>query len=148
VLRETTSQGLWGLVCPSRTSERGGDGDCVKWDPEGSGGGLWRGGGGRERERERERVYKEQLLRPAKLVDLYPSSPAPPTLVCADAHLGNGHTGGRMPLSARAQCQKRPITVSKETCSFQYLGNGIPGEDALISVAGEGVIRRGDHACA
>jgi hypothetical protein len=48
-----------------------------------------------------------------------------------------------MPLSARAQCQKRPITVSKETCSFQYLGNGIPGEDALISVAGEGVIRRG-----
>ena len=35
VLRETTSRGLCGLVCPSRTSERGGDGDCVK---EGGGG--------------------------------------------------------------------------------------------------------------
>ena len=35
VLRETTSRGLSGLVCPSRTSERGGDGDCVK---EGAGG--------------------------------------------------------------------------------------------------------------
>jgi hypothetical protein len=30
VLRETTSRGLGGLVCPSRTSERGGEGDCVK----------------------------------------------------------------------------------------------------------------------
>jgi hypothetical protein len=30
VLRETTSRGLYGLVCPSRTSERGGEGDCVK----------------------------------------------------------------------------------------------------------------------
>jgi hypothetical protein len=30
VLRETTSRGLCGLVCPSRTSERGGAGDCVK----------------------------------------------------------------------------------------------------------------------
>ena len=30
VLRETTSRGLCGLVCPSRTSERGGKGDCVK----------------------------------------------------------------------------------------------------------------------
>jgi hypothetical protein len=30
VLRETTSRGLCGLVCPSRTSERGGEGDCVK----------------------------------------------------------------------------------------------------------------------
>jgi hypothetical protein len=28
VLRETTSRGLCGLVCPSRTSERGGEGDC------------------------------------------------------------------------------------------------------------------------
>jgi hypothetical protein len=37
VLRETTSRGLCGLVCPSRTSERGGEGDCVK---EG-GGGEW-----------------------------------------------------------------------------------------------------------
>jgi hypothetical protein len=43
VLRETTSRGLSGLVCPSRTSERGGKGDCVK---EG-------GGGAGERERER-----------------------------------------------------------------------------------------------
>jgi hypothetical protein len=30
VLRETTSRGLSGLVCPSRTSERGGEGHCVK----------------------------------------------------------------------------------------------------------------------
>jgi hypothetical protein len=39
VLRETTSRGLCGLVCPSRTSERG-EGDCVKE------------GGGEEGERE------------------------------------------------------------------------------------------------
>jgi hypothetical protein len=44
VLRETTSRGLCGLVCPSRTRERGGEGDCVK-----------KGGGG-EGERERERA--------------------------------------------------------------------------------------------
>ena len=43
VLRETTSRGRCGLGCPSRTSEPGGEGDCVK---EG-GGGEW------ERERER-----------------------------------------------------------------------------------------------
>jgi hypothetical protein len=36
VLRETTSRGLCGLGCPSRTSERGGEGDCVK--KEGRGG--------------------------------------------------------------------------------------------------------------
>jgi hypothetical protein len=30
VLRETTSRGLCGLGCPSRTSERGGEGYCVK----------------------------------------------------------------------------------------------------------------------
>ena len=30
VLRETTSRGLCRLVCPSRTSERGGKEDCVK----------------------------------------------------------------------------------------------------------------------
>jgi hypothetical protein len=30
VLRETTNRGLSGLVCPSRTSERGGEGYCVK----------------------------------------------------------------------------------------------------------------------
>jgi hypothetical protein len=35
VLRETTSRGLCGPGCPSRTSERGGEGDCVK---EGGGG--------------------------------------------------------------------------------------------------------------
>ena len=44
VLRETTSRGLCGLVCPSRTSERGGEGDCVKE------------GGGEDGERERERA--------------------------------------------------------------------------------------------
>ena len=43
VLRETTSRGLCGLVCPSRTSDRGGEGYCVK---EG-------GGEGGERDRER-----------------------------------------------------------------------------------------------
>ena len=42
--RETTSRGLCGLVCPSRTSERGGEGYCVKE------------GGGEEGERERERA--------------------------------------------------------------------------------------------
>ncbi len=44
VLRETTSRGLCGLVCPSHTSERGGEGYCVKE------------GGGEEGERERERA--------------------------------------------------------------------------------------------
>jgi hypothetical protein len=43
VLRETTGRGLCGLVCPSRTSERGGEGDCVKE------------GGGEEGEEEGER---------------------------------------------------------------------------------------------
>ena len=41
---KTTSRSLCGLVCPSRTSERGGEGDCVKE------------GGGEEGERERERA--------------------------------------------------------------------------------------------
>jgi hypothetical protein len=44
MLRETTSRGLCGRVCPTRTSERGGQGDCVKE------------GGGEEGERERERA--------------------------------------------------------------------------------------------
>jgi len=44
VLRETTSRGLCGLVCPSRTSERGGEGYWVKE------------GGGAEGEREKERA--------------------------------------------------------------------------------------------
>ena len=39
VLRETTSRNLCGLVCPSRTSERGGKGYCVK-----EGGGDWEEG--------------------------------------------------------------------------------------------------------
>jgi hypothetical protein len=43
-LRETTIRGLCGLVCPSRISEHGGEGDCVKE------------GGGGEGERERERA--------------------------------------------------------------------------------------------
>jgi hypothetical protein len=46
VLRETTSRGLCGLVCPSRTSERGGEGDYVK------------GGGGEEGKCERERALE------------------------------------------------------------------------------------------
>ena len=50
VLRETTSRGLCGLVCPSRFSERGGEGYCVKE------------GGGGERERERERAQNEYTL--------------------------------------------------------------------------------------
>ena len=44
VLRETTSRSLCGLVCPSHTSERGGEGDCVKE------------GGGEEGEHESERA--------------------------------------------------------------------------------------------
>jgi hypothetical protein len=49
VLRETTSRGLCGLVCPSRTSERGGEGYGVKE------------GGGEEGESERERARKVRL---------------------------------------------------------------------------------------
>jgi hypothetical protein len=51
VLRETTSRGLCGLVCPSRTSERGGEGYCVKEGGEG------------EEERERERALGLLLCR-------------------------------------------------------------------------------------
>jgi hypothetical protein len=51
VLRETTSRGLCGLVCSSRTSERGGEGDCLK---EGGGG---EGKCERERALERLRYY-------------------------------------------------------------------------------------------
>jgi hypothetical protein len=47
VLRETTSRGLCGLVCPSRTSERGGEGDCVKE------------GGGEEGKCERESALEQ-----------------------------------------------------------------------------------------
>jgi hypothetical protein len=49
VLRGTTIRGLCGLVCPSRTSERGGEGYCVKE------------GGGEEGERERERAREVRL---------------------------------------------------------------------------------------
>jgi hypothetical protein len=49
VLRGTTSRGLCGLVCPSRTSECGGEGYCVK------------GGGGEEGEREREHAREVRL---------------------------------------------------------------------------------------
>ena len=49
VLRETTSRGLCGLVCPSRSSERKGEGYCVKE------------GGGEEGEHERERAVKIRL---------------------------------------------------------------------------------------
>jgi hypothetical protein len=51
VLRETTSRCLCGLVCPSRTSERGGEGDCVKE------GGEEEGKCERERALERLRYY-------------------------------------------------------------------------------------------
>jgi hypothetical protein len=50
VLRETMSRGLCGLGCPSRTSERGGEGDRVK-----------AGGGEEEGERERERAREVRL---------------------------------------------------------------------------------------
>jgi hypothetical protein len=49
VLRETTSRGLCGLDCPSRNSERGGEGHYVKQ------------GGGEEGERERERASEVRL---------------------------------------------------------------------------------------
>ena len=48
VLRETTSRGMCGLVCPSRTSEREGKGHCVK--------GGWRGEDERVEERARRSV--------------------------------------------------------------------------------------------
>jgi hypothetical protein len=47
--QETTSKGLCGLVCPSRTSQRGREGDCVKE------------GEGEEGERERERGCHDSL---------------------------------------------------------------------------------------
>ena len=49
MLRETTSRDLCGLVCPSRTSERGGKRDCVKE------------GGGEEGERVKERALGRLL---------------------------------------------------------------------------------------
>jgi hypothetical protein len=68
VLRETKSRGLCGLVCPSRTSERGGKGDCVKE------------GGGGEGERERERTLATPQPSILRLVlyaaDLAAASPA------------------------------------------------------------------------
>jgi hypothetical protein len=55
VLRETTSRGLCELGCPSvpsRTSERGGEGDCVKE------------GGGGEGKCERERALEPRTQTP------------------------------------------------------------------------------------
>jgi hypothetical protein len=49
VLRETTSQGLCELVCPSCTTEHGGEGYCV------------REGEGKEGECERERAGEVRL---------------------------------------------------------------------------------------
>jgi hypothetical protein len=49
VLRETTSRGLCRIVCPSRTSDRGGEGYCVKE------------GGGEERERGTELAREVRL---------------------------------------------------------------------------------------
>ncbi len=51
VLREDTSRGLCDLVCPSCTSERGGEGYCLSVKE----------GGGEEGERERERAGKVRL---------------------------------------------------------------------------------------
>jgi hypothetical protein len=55
VLRKTRSRGLCGLVCPSRTSERGGEGNCVKE------------GGGGEGECERERALGLRLCHSPRL---------------------------------------------------------------------------------
>jgi hypothetical protein len=41
VLRETTSRGLCEQGCPSRNSERGGEGDCVKEGGGGEGKTMW-----------------------------------------------------------------------------------------------------------
>ena len=60
MLRETTSRGLCGLVCPSRTSECGGEGDCVK---EGGGG---EGKCERERALERLRCYMDIEVDPQR----------------------------------------------------------------------------------
>ncbi len=55
VLRETTSRGLCGLVCPSRTSERREKGDCVKE------------GGAEEGERVQERALGRLLCQQVRL---------------------------------------------------------------------------------
>ena len=57
MLRETTSRGLCELVCPSRTSKRGGEGYCVK-----------EGGGKEEGERERERALGMRLRHSHRLI--------------------------------------------------------------------------------
>jgi hypothetical protein len=77
VLQETTSRGLCGLVCPSRFSERGGEGDCVKE------------GGGGEGERERERALKLLLCHIPRLtlgliLNAAALSAASPTLLFSD----------------------------------------------------------------
>ena len=50
------SRGLCALLCPLHTSERGGEGDCVKE------------GGGEEGERERERAGGERLRHSPQLI--------------------------------------------------------------------------------
>jgi len=88
VLRETTSRGPCGLVCPSRTSERGGEGDCVK-----------EGGGGKgkcERERASDRP-KQELGRPCCGSRFFPTvrflklkhTPPPPTCAVHQVTLGS-----------------------------------------------------------
>jgi len=75
VLRETSSRGLCGLVCPSRTSERGGKVDCVKE------------GGGGEGERKRERALG-LLLCHSPRIEVDPQrrrlAAASPTLLFSD----------------------------------------------------------------
>ena len=56
VLRETTSRGMCGLVCPSRTSEREGKGYCVK--------GGWREEGELVKERARRSVTVNEIPNP------------------------------------------------------------------------------------
>ena len=64
VLRGTTSRGMCGLVCPSRTSEREGKGYCVK--------GGWR----EEEERVKERARRS--------VNPTPNPDPKPNQACAD----------------------------------------------------------------
>ena len=73
MLRETTSRGLSGLVCPSRTSERGGEGYCVKEE------------GGGEGEREKERALgmpQPSILR--LILNAAALEAASPTLLSSD----------------------------------------------------------------
>jgi hypothetical protein len=81
VLRETTSRDLCGQGCPSRTSERGGEGDCVK-----------EGGGGEGKcERERALIGAATILQPWTLrLILNAAALAPQVRLCSSGL-------GRMP---------------------------------------------------